>query len=219
LTKKASDQHPALVLKCPSEFTGEPLLAPRRHVTDSIPARLADGSPPATPEELLALLDEMGIESATHHHPPVFTVEEAQEQKGDLPGAHTKNLFLRDRRGRMWLVVALHDRPLDLLALARAMKPLGVAGRLSFGSGERLMKWMGLTPGAVSPFGLVNDRQGKVRVALDLGLQDQEIWNAHPLSNEMTTALSPDEMIRFLEAVDHPPVWVDFDAMEVEDDG
>lgn len=78
------------------------------------------------------------------------------------------------------------------------------------------MKWMGLTPGAVSPFALMNDHQGKVRVALDLGLKEQDVWNAHPLSNAMTTALAPDDMIRFLEAIGHAPVWVDFDAMELE---
>jgi Ala-tRNA(Pro) deacylase len=178
-------------------------------MTDSIPAVLDDGSPPATPAKLLEFLADLGIDATTHRHEPVFTVEEAQAAKGDLPGAHTKNLFVRDKKGRMWIVVALHDRELDLLALSNALRARGLAsGRLSFGSRERLMRFLGLTPGAVSPFALLNDHGGKVRIALDEGLRDQAVWNAHPLTNEMTTALSTEEMLRFLEAVDHPPVWI-----------
>ncbi len=178
-------------------------------MAESIPHVLDDGSSPAKPSELLDLLAELGIEATTHRHEPVFTVEEAQAAKGNLPGAHTKNLFVRDKKGRMWIVVALHDRDLDLLALSNTLRERGLAtGRLSFGSRERLMRFLGLTPGAVSPFALVNDHGGKVRIALDEGLRNQEVWNAHPLTNEMTTALRTEDMLRFLEAVDHPPVWI-----------
>ena len=167
---------------------------------------LDDGTPPLTPEQLLRRLEAMGIPHTTHRHAPVFTVEEAQKLKGDLPGAHTKNLFVRDKKGAMWLLVALYDRDVDLLALSRS---LGVSGRFSFGSADRLMRYLGVTAGSVTPFALINDHGGAVRVALDAGLRDHDLWNAHPLDNAMTTAVRAEDMLRFLEAVDHPPVWVD----------
>lgn len=166
---------------------------------------LDDGTAPASPEQLLAHLEASDIHVTTHRHPPVFTVEEAQRLKGDLPGAHTKNLFLRDKKGSMWLVVALNDREIDLLDLA---KILGVSGRLSFGSADRLMRYLGLTPGSVSPFGVINDHGAMVRVALDSGLRAYELWNAHPLDNSMTTAIRGEDMLRFLGAHGHDPVWV-----------
>jgi len=166
---------------------------------------LEDGTTPATPEQLLARLEALGVQATTHRHPPVFTVEEAQALKGDLPGAHTKNLFLRDKKGVMWLLVALFDRKIDLLSLS---KVLGVSGRLSFGSADRMIRFLGVTPGAVTPFAIVNDHGGAVSVAVDEGLRHQEIWNAHPLDNAMTTAVRGEDMVRFLEAEGHPPVWV-----------
>ncbi|MEQ9398761.1 MAG: prolyl-tRNA synthetase associated domain-containing protein [Longimicrobiales bacterium] len=177
-------------------------------MTDRPPALLADGSAPARPDELLRLLDQLEIEATTHRHPPVFTVEEAQALKGDLPGAHTKNLFLRDKKERMWVVVALHDRDVDLRALG---PELGARGRLSFGSERRLMRYLGVRPGSVTPFAVVNDHGGRVSVVLDAGLRAFETWNAHPLDNGMTTALSGTDLVRFLEAVDHPPTWVALD--------
>lgn len=167
--------------------------------------RLADGGAPATPEVLLAHLEELGIEARTFVHPPVFTVQEAKKLRGELPGAHTKNLFLRDKKGRMWLVVALEDRSVDLRAVAAALGHK----RFSFGSEERLMRYLGVTPGAVTPFGVFNDVGRAVRVALDTGLRDHEVWNFHPLDNSMTTTLRGDDMVRFLEAVDHAPRWID----------
>ena len=169
------------------------------------PPLLEDGSEPATPESLLARLDALGIEHATHSHAPVFTVEEAQRLKGDLPGAHTKNLFLRDKKGTMWLVVALYDRDVDLKTLG---PQVDARGRLSFGSADRLMRFLGVIPGSVTPFAVINDNGGQVSVALDLGLRDQEVWNAHPLDNAMTTAVRGDDMVRFLSALGHEPRWV-----------
>jgi Ala-tRNA(Pro) deacylase len=148
----------------------------------------------------------MGIEVTTHRHPPVATVEEARSVRGGLPGAHTKNLFLRDKKGGQWLVVALHDRAVDLLALA---PKLSARGRLSFGSPERLMRSLAVRPGAVSPFGAINDLDRTVTVVLDRGLAAYEVWNAHPLKNTMTTAIRADDMLRFLNETGHPPVWVD----------
>lgn len=176
-------------------------------MTDPSPPRiLDDGTVPASPETLLDRLDELGIAQATHRHAPVYTVEEAQRLKGDLPGAHTKNLFLRDKKGTMWLVVALHDRDVDLKTLA---PQLDARGRLSFGSADRLMRYLGVIPGSVTPFAVINDHGGRVSVALDEGLKAQEVWNAHPLDNAMTTAVRGEDMLRFLDAMDHPFRWVE----------
>lgn len=172
----------------------------------SKPPRLDDGSPPWTPQRLLGYLEALGLEATTHHHPPVFTVEQAQALKGDLPGAHTKNLFLRDKKGRMWLLTALHDRAVDLRSLADR---LGARGRLSFGSEARLMRYLGVQPGSVTPLAAVNDPGGRVTILLDEGLRDHDLWNAHPLDNGMTTALTGSDLVRFLEATDHAPLWVD----------
>jgi Ala-tRNA(Pro) deacylase len=135
----------------------------------------------------------------------VHTVEEAKALRGALPGAHTKNLFVRDKKGIMWLVVALEDRRLDLAAIA---EDLGHK-RFSFASPDRLMKHLGVVPGAVTPFGVINDPAGAVRVALDAGLKSHELWSFHPLDNAMTTTLTGADMVRFLDAVGHPPRWID----------
>lgn len=162
---------------------------------------------PVTPEALLAYLTELGIEASTVSHPPVFTVEEAREHRGEVPGAHVKNLFLRDKKGVMWLVVAIESQPVDLAALARSLGHR----RFSFGSEDRLMRYLGVTPGSVTLFAVINDRSGDVAVALDASLRDHEIWNFHPLVNSMTTSVRAGDMLRFLDAVDHTPRWVSLD--------
>lgn len=166
---------------------------------------LADGSRPATPAELLARLERMGIETETFTHPPVFTVEEAKELRGDVPGAHVKNLFVRDKKGSMWLVVALEDRPVDLRALAESLGHK----RFSFGSERRLMEYLGVVPGAVTLLAVVNDHTRAVRVALDTGLRAHQRWSFHPLDNAMTTTLRSADVLRFLDEVGHPPTWID----------
>ena len=113
---------------------------------------------PTTPDQLLARLAELGLTTRTVTHPPVFTVEEAKALRGELPGAHIKNLFLRDKKGKMWLVVAEEDRPIDLKALGELL-----GGRLSFGSADRLMTYLGVIPGAVTPFGVINDAGNQVQ--------------------------------------------------------
>lgn len=161
---------------------------------------------PTAPERLLAMLAELGIEAATHAHSPVFTVEEAKALRGTLPGGHIKNLFLRNKKEEMWLVVAGEDKAVDLKALGERLG----AGRLSFGSPERLMRHLGVLPGAVTPFAIVNDSAGKVRVVLDRDLLDFGLVNCHPLVNDRTTALKPSDLLRFLEALGHPPQLLDF---------
>jgi len=164
-----------------------------------------------TEEGLFARLDALGVAHETHRHPPVFTVEEARALRGTLPGTHIKNLFLRDKKKTFWLVTTQEDRRIDLKALKRR---LGAKGSLSFGSAELLMAHLGVVPGAVTPFGIINDRAGVVTVVLDQALLGPDPVNAHPLRNDMTMAVAPDGLIRFLEAESHPPLILDFDDLD-----
>ena len=172
-------------------------------------ARLADGSAPTTPEALLERLAALGIETRTVAHEPLFTVEQSKALRGQLPGGHTKNLFLRNKKGRMWLVTCLEDRQVDLKALAAALE----GGRFSFGSAERLMANLGVIPGAVTPFAVTNDAGGAVQMVLDKALLDHDPLNFHPLDNARTTAIAPGDLLRFLEAVGHPPLILDLDGL------
>ncbi|MEZ4416803.1 MAG: prolyl-tRNA synthetase associated domain-containing protein [Gemmatimonadota bacterium] len=165
---------------------------------------------PHTPEQLFRRLDELTIAHSTIEHPPVFTVDEAKRLRGTIPGAHVKNLFLRDKKGVMWLVVCLEDRQVDLAWLS---SQLGCK-RLSFGSAERLWRTLGVEPGSVTPFGIINDRGREVGVALDRALLTYDPLNFHPLVNDKTTSISAPGLTAFLEAEGHPPLWVDFDRMQ-----
>ncbi len=159
-----------------------------------------------SPQQLFARLQELGIAQRTVKHPPVFTVEEAKALRGDLPGHHIKNLFLRNKKEEMWLVVALEDRAIDLKRLGEALG----AGRLSFGSPERLRRHLGIEPGSVTPLALINDQAQAVQLVLDRGLADGGPVNVHPLVNTMTTAVAPADLLRFFEATGHSPRWLDF---------
>ena len=170
-----------------------------------IPNILGDGSTPAAYEDLSRRLDELGIEVQTIEHEPVFTVEEAKAHRGTLEGAHTKNLFLRDKKKRMWLVVCRENRSVDLKALPSAIG----SGRLSFGSAQRLMENLGIIPGAVTPFAVINDHGLNVRVAVEKSLLDESPWNFHPLDNARTTSIQPQDMLRFLREQEHDPQLVD----------
>ena len=167
--------------------------------------KLAGGTKPATAEDLFQRLRELGIDYETAHHPPVFTVEEAQAVRGDMIGGHTKNLFLRNKKGRMWLLVCDEERRLDLKALGKQLE----AGRFSFGSPERLMEYLGVIPGAVSPFAVINDKEGQVRLVFERLLLEVPELNFHPLDNSMTTRIATPDVIRFLEDVDHAPDLID----------
>jgi Ala-tRNA(Pro) deacylase len=166
---------------------------------------LADGSAPLTSAELLARLETLGIAHRTVRHVPVYTVAESRELRADFPGGHSKNLFLRNKKGRMWLVTCLEDRDIDLKALAERLD----GGRFSFASAERLMRYLGVVPGAVTPFAVINDHQAEVRMVLDRGLLDHDPLNFHPLDNAMTTAISAEGLLRFLEYAQHAPQIVD----------
>ncbi|MBV8412254.1 MAG: prolyl-tRNA synthetase associated domain-containing protein [Alphaproteobacteria bacterium] len=159
-----------------------------------------------SPQQLFERLDQLGIAHQSVEHPPVFTVEEAKALRGNLPGHHVKNLFLRNKKEEMWLVVVLEDRAIDLKRLGEALG----AGRLSFGSAERLKRHLGVEPGSVTPLALVNDGGRAVRLALDRALGDGGPLNVHPLTNTMTTTLSPAGLLRFFAATGHELRWLDF---------
>lgn len=159
-----------------------------------------------SPQQLFARLDELGLQHRTVEHEPVFTVEQAKEHRGVLPGHHIKNLFLRNKKEAMWLVVALEDRAVDLKRLGDVLG----AGRLSFGSPDRLRRHLGVEPGSVTPFSVINDPEHQVTLVLDRALLEGGPVNAHPLTNTMTTAISFADLARFFEATGHSPQWLDF---------
>jgi Ala-tRNA(Pro) deacylase len=156
----------------------------------------------ATPEELFAALDRLGIAHPTVSHPPLFTVEQSQGLRGAIAGGHTKNLFLKDKKDALFLVTTLEDAAIELKSLHRR---LGAAGRFSFGSADLMMATLGVMPGAVTPFGAINDSAGRVTVVLDAALMEHAIINAHPLVNTMTTSIARDGLVKFLEATGHRP--------------
>lgn len=157
---------------------------------------------PASPEELFAYLDRLGIETKTVSHEPLFTVEQSRGLHEELDGAHTKNLFLIDKKGRLFLVVAEKDADIDLKHLHRR---IGASGRLSFGKPERLRDALGVEPGSVTPFGAINDREGRVSVILDETLAAHNLINCHPLENTRTTQIATADLLRFLKETGHEP--------------
>lgn len=168
-----------------------------------------DIATPADEARFLAFLDNLGIASTTRRHPPVFTVEEAKAHRGEIPGGHCKNLFLKDKKDRLWLVVALEDVRVDLKALE---KRLGAA-RLSFGKPELLQAVLGVEPGSVTPFALMNDTGGKVRVVLHERMLRSDPLNYHPLHNAATTSIAPADLQRFIAATAHEMEIVDLDNL------
>ncbi len=160
---------------------------------------------PATPEDLFARLDALGVAHETIEHPPLFTVEDSQNLRGEIPGGHTKNLFVKDKKGRLFLLVLGEDAVIDL---KRAHEKIGAQGRVSFGSAELLEEVWGVKPGAVTPFGAINDRDGQVTVVLDAALMAHERLNFHPLVNTRTTGLASGDLVKFLRATGHEPMIV-----------
>lgn len=167
-----------------------------------------DNIPPFDDAGLFARLDELGLTHKTVGHEALYTVEQSRALRGDLDGAHIKNLFLRDKKRRMWLVTVLENREMDLKALRHR---IGAQGNLSFGNADLLMQHLGIIPGAVTPFSVINDRDGNVTMVLDKALTEIGPVNAHPLRNDRTTAISPDDLVAFLEAENHAPLVLNFD--------
>ena len=160
-----------------------------------------------TKQEMLARLAELGIDQRTTMHAPVFTVEEAQAHTRDIPGAHCKNLFLKDKKDRLWLITCLDEQRVDLNRLS---KLLGAA-RFSFGRAELLREVLGVTPGSVTPLAIVNDVDHRVTHVLDTKLVAHELVNCHPLENDATTTLPSADLLRFIRATGHEPLLLDLD--------
>ncbi|MBB6409664.1 prolyl-tRNA synthetase associated domain-containing protein [Mesorhizobium sangaii] len=158
---------------------------------------------PKTEAELMEFLAELGIAASTRRHPPLFTVADSQALRGVIAGGHTKNLFLKDKKDNFFLVTVGEDAVVDLKQIHQV---IGAAGRVSFGKPEMLMELLGVSPGAVTVFGLVNDSAGRVKVVLDKALMDHAVINAHPLTNEATTSVAAADLIRFVEATGHDAV-------------
>ena len=158
---------------------------------------------PKTRNDLFQLLDRLQIAVTTVDHPPLFTVQESQALRGTIPGAHTKNLFLKDKKGRYFLLTVAEDAEVDLKSVH---KVIGASGRVSFGSSERLMELLGVSPGSVTVFGLINDDDGAVTIVLDATLMENATINAHPLSNDATTSIARDDLLRFIRETGHEPL-------------
>ena len=155
---------------------------------------------PATPADLFAYLDSLAIGHKTVDHPRVFTVEEARALRGDQPGGYTKNLFLRDKKGALYLVVAPEDVAIELKSLHRV---LGATGRFTFAAAEQLRETLGVEPGSVTPFAAINDTAGRVTFVLDAALMAHDVLNFHPLVNTGTTTIAREGLLKFLDATGH----------------
>lgn len=164
---------------------------------------------PTTSDELLAHLSALGLNAKTIEHAPLHTVEESQAQRGAMPGGHFKNLFVKDKKGRPFLLVLEEDKRIDL---KRAHEAIGGQGRVSFGTPEQLEHYLGVKPGSATPFGAINDSQRKVTLAFDVGILRHEWVNFHPLTNTRTTGLSRDDLMKFLRALGCEPMIVDMPA-------
>ncbi len=163
-------------------------------------------------ERLLARLDELGIAHETVDHPAVFTVEEAAAHTGHLPGGHCKSLFMKDKKGGLWLLVCLDRRRIDMNRLAKTVG----CPRLSFGKPDLLLETLGVTPGSVTPFALINDPDHRVQPLLDRAMLDHERLNYHPLTNQATTTIDAGDLKRFVESTGHEPRVLDLDAAGID---
>jgi Ala-tRNA(Pro) deacylase len=162
---------------------------------------MTHGTMAATPADLFALFDRLAIEHSTVEHPPFFTVEEGRPWHDKIPGLHCKNLFIKDRKGGIWLVVLPADKRADLARLEKAL----VAPRFSFARSDLLQEVLALTPGSVTPFGLINDTRRRATVVLDEQMLESEWLNFHPLHNAASTTLRSTGLVRFVRALGYEP--------------
>ena len=168
---------------------------------------------PVSPDELIAHFEKMGIATTTVEHPALHTVEDSQSLRGEIAGGHAKNLFVKDKKSRLFLLVVGEETSVDL---KRVHEKIGGQGRVSFGSADLLEEVWGVRPGAVTPFGAVNDSAGRVTVVLDSELMRHERVNFHPLVNTRTTGLASADLLKFLRAPGHEPLLVSLGAGDVE---
>lgn len=155
---------------------------------------------PCSPDDLFALLAKLDIAVTTVRHPPLFTVTDSQSLRGEIAGGHTKNLFLKDKKENYFLLTVEEDAEIDLKQIHHV---IGASGRVSFGKPDKLLDYLGVTPGSVTAFGLINDIQGAVKIIFDETLMRHDIINAHPLTNEATTSIARNDLLRFVAASGH----------------
>ena len=155
---------------------------------------------PTSPEKLLKQFDDLNITYDLVHHKAVFTVAESKDVDAQIPGTHCRNMFLRDKKKRMFLVSLANETEVDLKKLDKLLE----CGRLSFGSADRLWGNLGVRPGSVCPYAIINDGEKKVTLILDAWMMEQKRVNFHPLLNTMTVGMAPKDIIKFVESIDHP---------------
>mgnify|MGYP000247626311 CR=1 FL=1 len=170
----------------------------------------------ATENDLYNLFNELNINTQTFRHPPLFTVDESRKLRGEITGCHCKSLFLKDKKSNFILLVMAEDQPLDMKALFKS-KTLNIdglnIGRLSFASADRMIEMLGVKPGSVTPFSLINVKNKDLIVALDKTMLENEYLNYHPLHNEATTTIHKDDLLKFIEYFGFKPIIVDFDQI------
>jgi Ala-tRNA(Pro) deacylase len=175
---------------------------PRRNsATDDVTRNFRGQLMARTQQDLLDFLGGLGITVSTVSHPPLFTVADSQTLRGEIAGGHTKNLFLKDRKDRYFLLVVEEDGEVDLKQIHHV---IGASGKVSFGKPEKLLEYLGVTPGAVTAFGVFNDAENAVTIIFDEALMRHDVVNAHPLTNEATTSIAREDLVRFVEATGHP---------------
>lgn len=167
--------------------------------------KLAPDDMPTSPEGLMEYLKAMGIEFALHHHKAVFTVAESDEVDSKIPGTHCRNLFLRDNKKKNFLVVLQNSTEVDIKKLPSVIG----SDRLSFGSADRLWEYLGVRPGSVCPYSIINDKDRNVKICLDKSMMETDIVNYHPLLNTMTVSVKPADLIRFIESTGHEAHIID----------
>ena len=160
---------------------------------------------PITPEQLLKQLETLNIPYKLHNHPPLHTVEQSQQTRGQISGGHCKNLFLKDKKGALWLIVSLEDAQINLKTLHAKIG----SARLSFGKPELLLEILGVTPGSVTPFSLINDTETRVNVILDENMMAHETLNYHPLTNEQTITIAATDLLNFISNCGHTHTTLD----------
>ena len=158
---------------------------------------------PKTRDDLLAFLDSLGIAHKTKDHEPVFTVAESVALRDEIPGGHTKNLFVKDKKDQFFLLTVEEHASVDLKTVHTL---IGAASKVSFGKPEKLMEYLGVIPGAVTAFGAINDTGHNVTFVLDADLMKEDVINCHPLANDATTSIARDDLIKFMEATGHRPL-------------
>ena len=168
----------------------------------------------ATPDDLFARLGELEIKTQTHTHSPVFTVAESRTLRGAIRGKHCKTLFFKDKKSALWLCVIEEHRRMNM----RILSDLLGSARLSFARPERVKIHLGVEPGAVTPFALINDQPAKINVALDIEAMAADTVNFHPLVNDRTTSIAPQDLIRFIEACGHEPALLNLEPATLYND-